>query len=54
LDWLTDLFAPVDTVQLPIVRENLSALTAMLSADAMPAAGPGAPTVVTPPAPVAG
>jgi NADH dehydrogenase len=37
LDWLTDMVAPVDTVQLPIIRENLSALTAMLEADAMPA-----------------
>ena len=52
LDWLTDLFAPVDTVQLPIVRENLSALTAMLSADAMPpTAIAGAPTAVSPSAP---
>jgi NADH dehydrogenase len=52
LDWLTDLFAPVDTVQLPIVRENLSALTAILSADAMPApAIAGAPSDASPSAP---
>ncbi|HLJ81886.1 MAG TPA: NAD(P)/FAD-dependent oxidoreductase [Ktedonobacterales bacterium] len=55
LDWLTDLFAPVDTVQLPIIRENLSALTAILSADAMPPASlPNAPAALSPSAPVAG
>jgi NADH dehydrogenase len=34
LDWITDLFAPVDTVQLPIIRENLAATMAKLSLDA--------------------
>lgn len=55
LDWLTNLFAPVDTVQLPIIRENLSALTAMISADAMPPTSlPNAPAALSPSAPVAG
>jgi NADH dehydrogenase len=56
LDWLTDLFAPINTVQLPIVRENLSAIYAMLSADAMPpaTATAGAPAAVSPSAPQRG
>lgn len=61
LDWITDLFAPVDTVQLPIVRENanmIERLEAIVSSPATstPASSPpapGAPTV-TPPAPTAG
>jgi NADH dehydrogenase len=55
LDWLTDLFAPVDTMQLPYIRENMSTLVALLSADAMPGtATPSAPAGASPPAPVAG
>lgn len=56
LDWITDLFAPVDTVQLPIIRENLSQLTAMLSADAMPPSTvmASSPAAVSPPAPMVG
>jgi NADH dehydrogenase len=34
LDWITDLFAPVDTVELPIVNENPAATMASLSPDA--------------------
>ncbi len=30
LDWITDLFAPVDTVQLPYIRENLAAAKARI------------------------
>jgi NADH dehydrogenase len=36
LDWLTDLFAPVDTVQIPIIRENLGATLTRLQLDATP------------------
>jgi NADH dehydrogenase len=36
LDWLANMFAPVDTAQLPIIRENLEATIAKLSADAVP------------------
>lgn len=55
LDWITNLFAPVDTVQLPIIRENLSALTSILSADAMPATPtPSAPAAASPSAPMPG
>jgi NADH dehydrogenase len=38
LDWVTDLFAPVDTVELPIPNENPAAGTASLSLDAAPPA----------------
>lgn len=43
LDWLTDLFAPVDTAQLPIIKENLAAaLSKMSGLAAPPAAAPTA------------
>lgn len=55
LDWVINLFAPVQTMQIPIIRENLSTLTAILSADAMPAtATPSAPTAASPSPPMAG
>src|SRR5215831_8572702 len=34
LDWFTDVFAPVDTVEFPILNENPAASTASLSLDA--------------------
>ncbi|HEV8193199.1 MAG TPA: NAD(P)/FAD-dependent oxidoreductase [Ktedonobacterales bacterium] len=45
LDWITNLFAPVDTVQLPIMKENLAATEArlMLPGTQMPTVTPSAP-----------
>jgi NADH dehydrogenase FAD-containing subunit len=49
LDWVTDLFAPVDTVQIPIIKENLTATMSRLWQEPAPAAtGTGKPS--TPPA----
>src|SRR5262249_26239260 len=36
LDWLTNLFAPVDTAQLPIMREDLVATMTRLVGTALP------------------
>src|SRR5262249_14882579 len=42
LDWITDLFAPIDTVELPYISERPDATRASLSLDAVPgAASPG-------------
>lgn len=51
LDWITNLFAPADTVQIPIVKENLAVTEArlMLPGTAMPTA-----TTTSPAAPVTG
>jgi NADH dehydrogenase len=38
LDWVTDLFAPVDTAQLPIIRENLAATLTRLQMEPIPRA----------------
>ncbi len=57
LDWISDLFAPVDTVQLPIVKENLAATEARLNlpSTAMPATGTSnGRKTVSPAAPTAG
>ena len=55
LDWLTNLFAPVDIAQLPIVREDLAATIARLAGTtASPAEQPDTPMAGSPPAPVAG
>jgi NADH dehydrogenase len=45
LDWISDLFAPVDTVQMPIMRENLASIEAKIQADSSAtAATPNSPT----------
>ena len=50
LDWFTNLFAPVDTVQLPIIRENIARAEAIVAPSGVP---PSAPAV-SPSTPVAG
>jgi NADH dehydrogenase len=51
VDWLTDLFAPVDTTQVPIIKENLPAVLASLTGNAVPTFAPpsGSPPPATPP-----
>jgi NADH dehydrogenase len=47
LDWLTDLFAPVDTLQLPIIRENtamIERLEAGMPTRTAPPSSPSSPT----------
>ncbi len=68
LDWLTDLFAPVDTAQVPVIRENLRVVLASVETGtqptfaqptipqqppAQPAPEPNATDSVSPPEPVA-
>lgn len=53
VDWLTDLFAPVDTVQLPFIRENAAAYD-RLHAAVLPSGTPSGAAAVSPSAPVAG
>jgi NADH dehydrogenase len=50
LDWVTDLVAPVDIAQVPLIRENLSAALERLSLGAPPPAAAAG----TPQTPVAG
>lgn len=52
LDWVTGLFAPVDTVQLPIIRENVMAIATTIAADSIPGSATATGTV-SPSAPVA-
>jgi NADH dehydrogenase len=53
LDWITDLFAPVDTVELPFLEEPPTATTASPSMDAVPGAArratESAPPTAAPP-----
>ena len=53
LDWITDLFAPVDIAQIPIIRENLSATMERLSLNAA-ASTTSVGSADSPSAPVAG
>jgi NADH:ubiquinone reductase (H+-translocating) len=55
LDWITDLFAPVDTVELPYISEHPAASIANVSQDAVPGAASPAPDHAppTPASPVA-
>ena len=55
LDWITDLFAPVDTVQLPFLKENVAAIESrVFGAPLSNNATPESPAAATQPAPVAG
>ncbi len=56
LDWITDLFAPIDTVQFPFIRENLMATLERYSfGEAPPSAASGAAGATTAPtAPIPG
>jgi NADH dehydrogenase len=50
LDWVTDLFAPVDTVEIPLLAENPGATMASLSPGAVPGAASPATESAPPPA----
>ncbi|MGH2517540.1 MAG: NAD(P)/FAD-dependent oxidoreductase [Ktedonobacterales bacterium] len=54
LDWLTNLFAPVDTVQLPIIRENAAIIERIESNMSLPITPSSSPATFSPPAPIAG
>lgn len=45
LDWVTDLFAPVDTMQLPIVRENAASIGGLETLVASHGTMPSAPAI---------
>jgi NADH dehydrogenase len=45
LDWVTDLFAPVETMQLPIVRENAASIGGLETLVASHGTMPSAPAV---------
>jgi NADH dehydrogenase len=45
LDWVTDLFAPVDTMQIPIVRENAASIGGLETLVASHGTMPPAPTI---------
>ncbi|HEY7341575.1 MAG TPA: NAD(P)/FAD-dependent oxidoreductase [Ktedonobacterales bacterium] len=45
LDWITDLFAPVDTVQLPVVRENVATVGGLEALAAPQATTRSAPAI---------
>jgi NADH dehydrogenase FAD-containing subunit len=53
VDWITDLFAPVNTVQLPLIRENAAAYQ-RLHAPVLPGDAASASPAVLPSAPVTG
>jgi len=57
LDWITDLFAPVDTLQLPIIRENVALFEQLQAEGVLPrftTPTPDSPAPTLPPAPIAG
>ena len=45
LDWVTDLFAPVDTMQIPIVRENAASIGGLETLVASHGTMPSAPAI---------
>lgn len=51
LDWITDLFAPVDTVQLPFIRENIAGVARVEAMVMTPITTPAASNPATKPAP---
>lgn len=48
LDWITDMFTPVDTMQLPLIREDIKRAEEIVMPSAAPASAPTAPPPAAP------